>query len=62
MGVLTLYSMYVERGTFMVALEKPEAGLVSIFSSLVPRPSQLFNAFLRVTLKSWEGLGTRLHF
>ena len=33
MGVLTLYSMYVERGTFVVALEKPEAGLVSNFIS-----------------------------
>ena len=35
MGVLTLYSMYVERGTFMVALEKPEAGLVSITTVLL---------------------------
>jgi hypothetical protein len=27
--------MYIERGTFMVALEKPEAGLVSnLFSDL----------------------------
>ena len=34
MGVLTLYSMYVERGTFVVALEKPEAGLVSYFHDL----------------------------
>ena len=33
MGVLTLYSMYIERGTFVVALEKPEAGLVSNFIS-----------------------------
>ena len=30
MGFVTLYGMYVEGGTFMVALEKDEAGLVSL--------------------------------
>ena len=31
MGIATLYSMYIEGGVFMVALEKDEAGLVSHF-------------------------------
>ena len=30
MGFVTLYGMYIEGGTFMVALEKDEAGLVSL--------------------------------
>ncbi len=46
MAVLTLYSMYIERGTFMVALEKPEAGLVSNFFYLVSFLKMKYSTFM----------------